>query len=147
LGPKTNTRRPIPLAPTTRYQFGKKDKLKSRKAIQELFAEGKYMNQFPLRAVYVLKQSDFQLQAGVSVSSRFFKKAVDRNRAKRVVREAYRLQKNNLEEILTQHNQALSIFFIYNSNVKPHFEKVYESCGAIIKQLITISNAAHQKNS
>ena len=85
-----------------RYKLGKQARLKSRKVIDCLFKDGKSFTVFPFRVIYQFTKlpvtpDAFQLQAGFSVSKRHFKKAVDRNRIKRLMREAYRLQKNELE--------------------------------------------------
>ncbi|WP_047549166.1 ribonuclease P protein component [Psychroserpens sp. Hel_I_66] len=77
------------------FSYSKKEKLKSQKLIEQLFSEGKSVSAYPLRMVYL--ESNFedgtQFKTGVSVSKRNFKKAVDRNRIKRLLREAYRLNK------------------------------------------------------
>lgn len=75
--------------------YGKKEKLKSQKLIEILFSEGKSVSVYPLRMVF-LKTTDSEsasIKCGVSVSKRNFKKAVDRNRIKRLLRESYRLNK------------------------------------------------------
>ncbi len=78
-----------------KHTFGREEKLKSRKIIGRLYTEGKSIKAFPLRMVYLQTDhtSDFPCQAAVSVPKRNFKKAVDRNRIKRLLRESYRLQK------------------------------------------------------
>lgn len=78
-----------------KFTLGKEERLKSRKLITKLYAEGKSIKVFPLRMVYlqVSHTSKFPAQMGVSVPKRNFKKAVDRNRIKRLIRESYRLQK------------------------------------------------------
>ena len=84
--------------------LGKQERLKSKKLIEKLYAEGNSVKTFPLRMMYVQTKhtSEFPCQVGVSVAKRNYKLAVDRNRLKRVMRETYRLQKeivyNNLEE-------------------------------------------------
>lgn len=78
-----------------KFAFNKKEKLKGEKLIAQLFAEGQSVVAFPLRLVYLQTtfKDDVRVKAGVSVSKRNFKNAVDRNRIKRLMREAYRLQK------------------------------------------------------
>jgi ribonuclease P protein component len=96
-----------------KFTFNTKDKLKSQKLIEKLFLEGKSVSAFPLRLVYVQTThvDGAIIKTGVSVSKRNFKKAVDRNRIKRQLREAYRTNKpicfNN---ITTQY--ALMILYI-----------------------------------
>ncbi len=106
-----------------KYTYPKKEKLKSKKLIEQLFTEGQSVSAFPLRLVYLgtAFDKDVLLKTGVSVSKRHFKKAVDRNRIKRLLREAYRLNKaayfNNLT---TQH--AFMILYIGKEN--PTFDQV-----------------------
>ncbi|MBR9915148.1 MAG: ribonuclease P protein component [Algicola sp.] len=77
------------------FSYPKKEKLKSQKLIELLFSEGKSLSVYPLRMVYLKTEfdEDTQFKTGVSVSKRHFKSAVDRNRIKRLLREAYRLNK------------------------------------------------------
>ncbi|MBT8245885.1 MAG: ribonuclease P protein component [Winogradskyella sp.] len=77
------------------YRYSKKDKLKSKKLIEQLFTKGKAITVFPLRLVYLKTTFDDGsiLKTGVSVSKRLHKSAVDRNQIKRLMREAYRLNK------------------------------------------------------
>ena len=75
--------------------FSKIERLKSKKEIDILFSDGKSISKYPIRLVY--KKTDFnekiKIRAGVSVSKRNFKKAVDRNFIKRLMRESYRKNK------------------------------------------------------
>ncbi|WP_026754370.1 ribonuclease P protein component [Sediminibacter sp. Hel_I_10] len=77
------------------FSYTKKDKLKSKKMIERIFSEGQSVSAYPLRMVYLKldPQLEHQHKAGVSVSKRHFKRAVDRNQIKRLMREAYRLNK------------------------------------------------------
>ena len=103
--------------------YSKKEKLKSKKLIEQLFAEGKSVSNFPLRLVYLETHfdDDYKIKAGVSIGKKKFKKAVDRNRIKRLIREAYRLEKHSLfNNITTQY--AFMILYIGDEN--PSFEKV-----------------------
>ena len=76
-------------------KYGKKDKLKSKKTIERLFNEGRSITVYPLRLVYL--ETEFKdssiLKTGVSVSKKHHKTAVSRNRIKRLLREAHRLNK------------------------------------------------------
>tara|TARA_R110002124_G_scaffold280933_4_gene454759 strand:+ start:2627 stop:3016 length:390 start_codon:yes stop_codon:yes gene_type:complete len=75
--------------------LGKQERLKSKTLIGKLYKEGKSVKSFPLRLVYIQTEhtSKYPAQVGVSVPKRNFKKAVDRNRIKRLLRETYRKQK------------------------------------------------------
>jgi len=81
-----------------RFTFKKEEKLKSQKLIEQLFDKGSSLSVFPLRIVYLKIEHGtvFPIQAGFSVPKRKFKKAVDRNRIKRLIRESYRQQKHTL---------------------------------------------------
>jgi ribonuclease P protein component len=78
-----------------KFTLGKEERLKSKKLIERLYEDGTSIKAFPLRMMYLQTEhtSDFPAQVGVSVPKRNFKKAPDRNRLKRLMRETYRLQK------------------------------------------------------
>lgn len=121
------------------FTFNKQEKLKSRKLIQQLFAEGKSFLVFPVKVMYLQKTEpmDFPLKIGVSASSRSFKKAVDRNRIKRVLREQYRLNKLPLHQFITKNNQQIAVFFLYISKALPEKGLVEKKMPIIIQKLIT----------
>lgn len=81
------------------------------------------------------------MQAAFSVSSKNFKKAVQRNRIKRMMREAYRLQKGLLQKQLEDNRKSLVVFIIYNGNTLPEFENIFEKMGMALQQLIKIISA------
>ena len=95
-----------------KYTYGKKDKLKSKKSIEELFVCGKTITSYPLRLVFLEeeKNSNPSLLVGVSVPKKKVPKAVGRNRIKRLMRESFRLHKALFFEELTSDCNAMLIF-------------------------------------
>jgi ribonuclease P protein component len=124
-----------------RYTFKKEEKLKSRKTIEDLFKDGKSFSNFPFRVLWKFTSaSTAPLQTGFAVSSKNFKRAVDRNRIKRLMREAYRLQKNILQEYLKQEQKQLAVFIIYVGNELPEYDLIFEKTTHVLNRLIKISN-------
>lgn len=121
------------------FTLGKKERLKSRKAIELLFQSGKRFSVGSLRVFY-LTQPVPGLVAGVGVSSKNFKKATDRNRVKRLTREVYRLQKTALQEKLAAAGKGLHIFFIYISKDLPVYTDLYETMTVILNRLVKYSD-------
>ncbi len=96
-----------------KFTFNKKEKLKSKKLIDALFSKGQSISAFPLRLVFMpVHFEDGELfKTGVSVSKKHFKRAVDRNRIKRLLRESFRLNKARyFDNISTPH--AFMILYI-----------------------------------
>lgn len=110
-----------------RYTYNKDEKLKSQKAIEQLFAEGKSVSAYPLRMVYLDNQT--QLKVGVSVSKRNFKLAVHRNRVKRLLREGYRLNKNLLIDNKLDH---YTLMILYISKEMPDFKIIDKKMKALL---------------
>lgn len=83
-----------------KFTYGKQDKLKSKKAIEQLFIEGVSVSSYPLRMVFLKKehQGEFPIQLGISIPKKRIPKAVGRNRVKRVLREVYRFHKFEFSE-------------------------------------------------
>jgi len=131
------------LKTTQRYFFKKQEKLKSRKAISSLFAEGQQFTIFPIKVYWQSATTENVLQVGISVGSKHFKKAVDRNRIKRLIREAYRLQKNQLNEHLIHANKNLTFFVIYIGKDLPDYKEIYKKTGMVLNKLIALNHENH----
>jgi ribonuclease P protein component len=90
--------------------------------------------------LYIFRQENISpLQAGFTVSAKYFKKAVDRNRIKRMMREGYRLQKDSLTETLKNHKRCMAVFFIYTGNAIPEYKDVAEKMLSALKRLNKIA--------
>jgi len=134
---------------TKQFTLGKNERLKSRKLIEQLFSEGKNFSVTSYRIFYLVNKIPdhhqtipmaiaTNIQIGVGVSGKNFKKAVDRNRIKRLTKEVYRLQKKDLQEILKQKKQQLNIFLVYTGKELPDFNTTKEKVNVILNRLITI---------
>ncbi len=102
-------------------RFPRHDRLKSRKSIDALFQSGKRVTAGEFRAFYSFRPS-LGLQIGVGSSSRQFKKAVDRNRIKRLLRETYRLDQHRWKQVLAERNTGMDLFVLYLGKAVPSFQ-------------------------
>jgi len=124
--------------------LNKTERLKSRKAIDLLFEKGKSFSQSPVKVIWLPQVPEKGLQAGFTVSSRHFKKATHRNRVKRLLRECYRLQKNELKLTLQQQRNGLFLFFIYQGVDMPGFAVLYPVIGQLLNRLQKKMHENHQ---
>lgn len=122
------------------HSFPSSQKLKSRKVIGQLFESGKHAKAYPIRAVFGISafNSEYHkahVQMGISVSKRSFKSAVDRNRIKRQVREAYRMYHAQLLSAAEERNLHLAIMMIYIDRKEPDFEHLERKVKRMVGQL------------
>ena len=88
--------------------------------------------------VYRLHEENTQpvLQAGVAVRSKQFRKSVDRNRIKRMIREAYRLQKRPLREQVAGGKKSLDLFIIYTGQELPSYAELLVKTGDALHKIL-----------
>ena len=123
------------------FTLGKEERLKSRKQIEQLFDKGKSFVVAPFRVYFIVNKElpiqkvESGLKFGTGVSAKNFKKAVDRNRIKRLTREAWRLQKNEIRDKVKETQRQLNVFFIYTGKELPDFKTVKDKVAIALKKL------------
>ncbi len=109
------------------FSFHKKEHLKSRKVIAEIFKAGKSIKSYPLRVAWTMidpPKNDCRFQFAVSVPKRSFPKAVQRNLLKRRIREAFRLNKHILYENFGQDHRQFGLMVIYIAKEELPFQTI-----------------------
>ncbi len=114
--------------------FNKKERLKSKKEIDLLFSEGSSISRYPIRLVY--KKTTFTenstLRAGVSVPKRNFKKAVERNAIKRLLREGYRKNKYLVPHTTDQ----FTFMFLYAGKEMPEYSLIESKVKEVLQHFV-----------
>lgn len=123
------------------FTYSKAEKLKSKTTIDLLFSKGKSVSKYPLRLVYIEGDfgDDFPFKMGVSVSKKHFKKAVDRNYFKRVLRETYRLNKSLLLDNLTS---SFSFMLLYQSKDRLTYEEINKKTIQLFEKFLEAQKTA-----
>ncbi len=119
-------------------KFGKEYKLCSQKVIQSIFDEKKSVKAYPFLIHYSLipLTSDASFQITVSAPKRNFKKAHDRNRIKRLMREAIRKNKLILEPFLLENKKQVALFMIYTAREEIPYDILFKKTTLLFTQLI-----------
>lgn len=127
--------------PVKQFSYNKKEKLKSRKRLEALFTAGTTFIVFPLKVFYQeVEVQDSILKTGVGTSRKNFRKAVERNRIKRLLREAYRIEKPGLLNYLQQNKKQIALFFLYIDKSLPEYNLLKEKMQQAIEKLIKSLN-------
>ena len=114
--------------------FGRKEKLKNKVIIDRLFAEGISLKKYPLRLIFLPLETSSEAvnKIAVSVPKRSFKKAVDRNKIKRLMREAYRKNKYLVTSNL---DRPYAMMFIYTGREINSYSKIFRATQELLKNL------------
>jgi len=127
--------------------LNKKDRLKSYSKIRELFDHGMKLKQHPITLFYLLEEGKSHdgasIKMGVAVGTKHFKKAVQRNLLKRRIKEAYRIQKADLQEVIVASTFNVSLFFVYADYIPSDYtiisrsvKKLLDKCKDIVIQQV-----------
>ena len=124
------------------YSFPKKEKLTSKIIIDRLFKDGQSRFKYPFRVLFLSDEaySEPFPQLVISVSKRNFKRAVDRNRIKRLIREAYRLQKYELVSLF--HSKPSHMAILYTAKEEIQLEELKKKLYLIIKMTQSDNNTS-----
>jgi ribonuclease P protein component len=122
----------MPQKQVKKFGLNRSKSLKSKLLTDKLFSEGKSIHIYPVRLVYleINFESDEKFLVGFSVSKKRFKRAVDRNRIKRLMREAFRLQQHDL-----QLNNKILMMWIFTGKEIPEYQEIYNCFSKIISDL------------
>jgi len=134
------------------FTFPKAEHLKSKKAIEELFKAGRSFFVHPYKVFYSVAPiskvmgeenkafiPEYPIQAGFAVSTRNFKHAVDRNRIKRLGREAYRMNKHILLNAMKDKDLLIHLFFVYTDRTLPTFKLVQQKMVLSLHKMVSMA--------
>lgn len=121
-----------------RFTFNKEERVTGEKRIENLFTNGSAFIAYPLRVVYLetAATSRFPLSVLISIPKKRIKSAVKRNRMKRLVREAYRLNKHLFYGEEIPENYHLDVAFIYVKDELSEFGAVEKAMRKALSELI-----------
>lgn len=115
------------------FTFPKTEKLKSKKLIEQLFAEGKSISSYPIKLIYLKVEPPYEvlIQTGVTVPKKNFKSAVKRNRIKRLLRESYRLNK---AVVFNNSVGAFAFLFLYLGKEMPTSQQIEAQMKSVLEK-------------
>ena len=130
------------------FSYGKTEKLKGRKLVQELFNKGKTFTVYPVKVFYIQPEVklDHPVKVGVGTSTKYFKKGVDRNSIKRLLREIYRIEKLPLHDHLHASRKQVVIFFLYVDRSIPEYAELKTKMQVALHKLTKQLNEAGAEN-
>ncbi len=110
------------------------ERLKSKRAIDQLFREGSRIRKEQLLLRYLLKEGDGKLRFGVGAPKKRLRKAHQRNRTKRLMREAIRPELPKLRSLLHEQNKEADLFFLYQGRNVPEWQELQDEMIELLRR-------------
>jgi ribonuclease P protein component len=124
------------------FTLSKSERLKSQKDIETLFQNGKAFFIYPYRVLFALQKKNDPKQAPVqvmvSVPKKHFRKATQRNRIRRQVKEAYRLQNLGLKQKIEEQGLVLQLVILYQTNEALSYEEISVKLKTCLDKLLNL---------
>jgi len=115
------------------FEFKKENKIQSRLEIESLYEKGSKLKAFPIKLIYLLEpESGSKLKSAFAVPKRSFKLAVNRNKIKRRMREAFRLNKGIIED---KFEDRLLLMFVVQGSESPSFQEIQDKIILLLQRL------------
>lgn len=130
-----------------RFTFKKEERVAGKKRVENLFAHGRSFLAYPFRVVFYEYECEASEPVAIlaSIPKKRLKRAADRNRMKRCVREAYRLNKNLLLSDYLLDNHRIDVAFIYVKDELSGYELVEKSVRKALREISTQLKVEREK--
>lgn len=130
-----------------KQNFKKEERLKSTKAIEQLFEKGTSVSEYPFKFIWLpgLPAQTALVQTCIAVPKRKIRLATGRNLMKRRIRESFRRNKGLLYQHLSSQQQRISLLILYNGQADMAYAQINEALPKAIAKLIK-QHAQHQAN-
>lgn len=128
------------------FTFPKSQRLTGKKEIDAVYNDGKILKKYPFVVKYLrpVEMEKECLKGVFAVPKRRIPRAVKRNRIRRMLKEAYRLNKHLLEEALGKNKQKMALFFVYTGKENVTYHQLEEKIRLILKELSAIVSDTEQ---
>lgn len=118
------------------FSFSKKERLKNKIEIESLFSEGNRFFEYPFNVIWkVDSNSDSTLKMAVSVPKKKIPNATDRNKIKRLVREAFRKNKTIIQQPLEAKNVKLHLMLVYSQSSIISMSEIEDKISVTLQRL------------
>lgn len=120
-----------------RNTFNKQERLKKKRIIGSVYQHGNKLFDYPILLRWVIDPlpTKYPVQLLVGVSRRYFKKAVERNRIKRLIREAYRKNKHIIYPALETNGEQMAIAINYTGKKMPRYQDIENKIIILLQRL------------